>query len=151
MRINTPILWRCEGKKTTLLQAEARAFELEFANVLFCAWGVVFLNAPIRRKERGGKKLKSLAVNFESVEIFSVIWFGFFKVALRYQNSDWLAPNNFIYFTNIVLNKIRLLFQFIPRTILFLFTSGSCHFHIVSKFLGWLSRGQLTVCFSLRQ
>jgi hypothetical protein len=41
----------------------------------FCAWGAVFPNAPIRRKVRGGKKLKPLAVWLEFVEIFFVILF----------------------------------------------------------------------------
>lgn len=66
-------------KKTTLLQAEAGAFGLGLANVLFLAWGVVFPNAPDRRKKRRGKKLKSLAINLEFVEIFSVILFDSFS------------------------------------------------------------------------
>jgi type II secretory pathway pseudopilin PulG len=39
----------------------------------FCAWGVVFLNATIGRKVRGGKKLKPHAEGFALVEIIFVL------------------------------------------------------------------------------
>jgi hypothetical protein len=58
------------------LQAEAGAFGLGLANVLFYAGAVVFPNATIGRKVRGGKKLKPLAEIFESVDIFFVILFS---------------------------------------------------------------------------
>jgi hypothetical protein len=51
------------GKIAALLQAKGLSVGLcGLANVLQCAWGVVFPNATIGRKVRGGEKLKLLAV-----------------------------------------------------------------------------------------
>ena len=70
----------CEGKIAALLQAKGLSVGLcGIANVLQFAWAVVFPNATEGRKERGGKKLKSHAVNLEFAEIFSVIRFGLFQ------------------------------------------------------------------------
>mgnify|MGYP007030592052 CR=1 FL=1 len=46
----------CEGKKNSSFANLGFGAVGKFANVLFCVWGVVFPNAPIRRKVRGGKK-----------------------------------------------------------------------------------------------
>jgi hypothetical protein len=68
------------------LQAEAGAFGLGLANVLFYAGAVVFPNATIGRKVRGGKKLKPHAVGFAHVEIiFCLFNIVFIKFILRCQ------------------------------------------------------------------
>jgi len=65
------------GKIAALLQAKGLCVgSCGVANVLQLAWGVVFPNATIGRKVRGGKKLKPLAVLFAFVEIFFVILFS---------------------------------------------------------------------------
>jgi hypothetical protein len=81
----------CEGKKNSSF---ATRFFIGIANVLFCAWGVVVPNAPIRRKVRGGKKLKPLAVRFALVEFIFVIFIVVVKVALKCHKSVfWLGAN----------------------------------------------------------
>lgn len=85
----------CEGKKTTLLQAEAGAFGLGLANVLFCAGGVVFLNAPVRRKVRG-EKIETPCRKFLKAIIQSKLSFICIhcQVSGKVSKSGvWLAPN----------------------------------------------------------
>ena len=56
------------AKKTALLQPDF------FIGMLFGVVGVVVPNAPIRRKVRGGKKLKPHAVGFALVESIFVLF-----------------------------------------------------------------------------
>jgi hypothetical protein len=85
---------RCEDKIAALLQAKGLSVGLcGIANVLQLAWGVVFPNATIGRKVRGGKKLKPLAVIFESIEIFFVIFFCHCQGFTMCRSGVWLGAN----------------------------------------------------------